>query len=114
MRGFRARLADHECEYREAVTRVSIELQQLQAMHGRNVMVNSAKVLDLLNPRGMWRFIETDTEPMPKVDEDTSDLDPITGCKPVTAKPQTGLDKVQAAVERSRGGPPPPSIQGYA
>jgi hypothetical protein len=38
--------------------------------------------------------------------------DPITGCAPVTA--QTGLDKVQAAVERSRGGPAPAQPRGYA
>ena len=76
----------HECEYREAVTRVQIELEQLQAMHGRNVMVGTAKVLDLLNPRGMWRYIDAATEPMAKVDaEDTADLDPITGCKSVAA-----------------------------
>jgi hypothetical protein len=82
---FNRRRTDHECEYREAVTRVRIELDQLQAMHGRNVMVNSAKVLDLLNPGGMWRYIDRATEPMPQVNEDTSDLDPLTMCKPVTA-----------------------------
>lgn len=75
----------HECEYREAAARVRIELEQLSAMHGRNVMVNAAKVLDLLKPDGMWRFIDADTAPMPK-DED---LDPMTGCKPVTARPRT-------------------------
>jgi hypothetical protein len=80
-RGFRARSALHECDYREAVTRVTIELEQLQAMHGRNIMVNAAKVMDLLNPKGMWRFIEDDTAPMPKHDDE---LDPLTGCKPVT------------------------------
>lgn len=77
--------APHDCEYREAVTRVRIELEQLQAMHGRNVMINTAKVLDLLNPRGMWRYIEAATEPMAKVGEDTEDIDPITGCKSVAA-----------------------------
>jgi 23S rRNA U2552 (ribose-2'-O)-methylase RlmE/FtsJ len=76
----------HECEYREAVARVRIELEQLQAMHSRNVMVNAAKVIDLLNPQGMWRYIEQATEPMQRVGaEDTADLDPLTGCKSVTA-----------------------------
>jgi hypothetical protein len=73
---------DHECSYREGVTRVRIELEQLQAMHGRNVLVNSAKVLDLLNPSGMWRYIDEDTGPLETVSED---VDPLTGCKPVTA-----------------------------
>ena len=65
---------------------MQIELEQAQAKHGRNVMINAAKVLDLLNPQGMWRYINQATEPMPQVNEDdTSDLDPPTGCKPVTA-----------------------------
>ena len=86
--GFRARRPrqreDHECEYREAVARVRIELTQLQALHGNNIQVSTALVLDLLNPRGMWRFVEQKTEPMPAtLDED---LDPLTGCKPVTAR----------------------------
>jgi hypothetical protein len=76
----------HTCEYREAIARVQIELEQAQAMHGRNIMVSSAKVLDLLNPRGMWRYIDQATEPMPKMDGDTEDLDPITGCKSVAAR----------------------------
>lgn len=76
----------HECEYREAVARVKIDLEQASAMHGRNVSVNAAKVLDLLNPNGMWRYIDQATEPMPAADDD--DVDPITGCKPVTARPQ--------------------------
>ena len=86
-RGFSARRlpVPHECEWREAAVRVQIELEQLQAMHSRNVMVSAAKVLDLLNPRGMWRFIDAETAPMRQVDEDTADLDPITGCKSVTA-----------------------------
>lgn len=47
------------------------------------------RVLDLLNPQGMWRYIDRSTEPMPQVNEDdTSDLDPLTGCKPVTVAPQ--------------------------
>jgi hypothetical protein len=50
-------------------------------------MVSSAKVLDLLNPRGMWRYIDQATEPMAQVGaEDTADLDPITGCKSVAAR----------------------------
>lgn len=89
-RNFRARrlaAEPHECEWREAVARVTIELEQLQAMHGRNVMVNSAKVMDLLNPNGMWRYIDRATEPMPQVDDDdTEDVDPITGCKSVMPK----------------------------
>jgi len=37
----------------------------------------------------MWRYIGRSTEPMPQVNEDdTSDLDPLTGCKPVTVAPQ--------------------------
>jgi hypothetical protein len=82
---FRRPLAPHECEWREAAVRVQIELEQLQAMHSRNVMVSAAKVLDLLNPQGMWRYIDRATEPMPQVDEDTEDLDPITGCKSAAA-----------------------------
>lgn len=78
--------APHDCEYREAAARVRIELEQLQAMHSRNVMVSAAKVLDLMNPQGMWRYIDRGTEPMPKVGaEDTADLDPLTGCKSVAA-----------------------------
>jgi 23S rRNA U2552 (ribose-2'-O)-methylase RlmE/FtsJ len=77
----------HTCEYREAVARVQVELEQIQAMHGRTIMVSSAKVLDLLNPRGMWRYIDQATEPMAQVGaEDTADLDPITGCKSVAAR----------------------------
>ena len=84
-RGSRFR-APHDCEWREAVARVQIELEQLQAMHGRNVMINTAKVIDLLNPRGMWKYIDQATEPMARVgQEDTADLDPITGCKSVAA-----------------------------
>lgn len=102
----------HGCEYREAVARVRIELEQLQAMHGANTMVNSAKVLDLLKANGMWRYINQDTGPMPAAADD-EELDPITGCRPVTARP-TGLDRVQQAVQDSRGGPPPPQVQGFA
>jgi len=80
--------ADHECDYRDAEARVRIELTQLQALHGNNTMVSSALVLDLLNPRGMWRFIDKRTEPMAAVPDD--DVDPITGCKPVTAKRPAG------------------------
>jgi hypothetical protein len=75
----------HDCQGREAATRVRIEPEQLQAMHSRNVMVNAAKVLDLLNPAGMWRYIDQGTEPMPQVNGNTEDLDPLTGCEPVTA-----------------------------
>lgn len=78
----------HECEYREAAARVRIELEQLQAMHGANTMVSSAKVLDLLKANGMWRYIGHGTGPMPAVPDDDDDVDPITGCKPVTARPQ--------------------------
>lgn len=86
---FRRPSAPHECEWREAAVRVQIELEQLQAMHSRNVMVSAAKVLDLLNPQGMWRYIDRETEPMPQVSEDdTADLDPITGCKSAAAAPQ--------------------------
>lgn len=102
----------HECEYRSAVARVRVELEAAQATHGRNVPVNAAKVLDLLSPSGMWRYIDRDTDPMPKLPDGDDDLDPMTGCKPVTA--QSGPDKVQEAVRRSRGGPPPPPVQGYA
>jgi hypothetical protein len=82
--GFRSRrpAEPHDCQWREAATRVRIEPEQLQAMHSRTVMVNAAKVLDLLNPAGMWRSIDRGTEPMPQVNED---LDPLTGCEPVTA-----------------------------
>lgn len=111
---FRARqVPDHECEWRQAVARVRIDLEQAQAMHSRNVAVSAAKVLDLLNPNGMWRYIDASTEPMGKVTDDTEELDPITGCKPVTA-PVTGLDRVQAAVNEARGGPAPPQMRGYA
>jgi hypothetical protein len=86
--GFRARRPrqrdDHECEFRDAAARVRIEVSQLQAMHGNNTMVNAALVMDLLNPRGMWRFVEHKTEPMPAVPDE--DADPLTGCKPVTAR----------------------------
>lgn len=103
----------HECEYREAVARVRIELEQLQAMHGTNTMISSAKVLDLLKANGMWRYINQDTGPMPAAADD-GDVDPITGCRSVAARPQSGLDRVQQAVQDSRGGPPPPQVQGYA
>lgn len=109
--GFKARRAvrdDHECEYREAAARVRVELQQLQAMHGKDTHVSSVMVLDLLNPRGMWRFV---TKPDP-VTASPDDVDPLTGCKPVTAK--SGPDKVQDAVRAARGGPAPPQVQGYA
>ena len=82
---FRLPEPPHTCEYREAVARVQIDLEQAQALHGRNVMVSAAKVLDLLNPRGMWKYIDAATEPMSKVGEDTEDLDPITGCKSAAA-----------------------------
>lgn len=86
MPGFRARRPapdSHECEFRSAVARVRVELEAAQATHGRNVPVNAAKVLDLLNPRGMWRYMDQATQPMEEIPED---VDPITGCKPVTAK----------------------------
>jgi hypothetical protein len=83
--GFRARRprqdASHECDYRDAVVRVRIELTQLQALHGSNTMVSSALVLDLLNSRGMWKFVDKPVAAAP--DEDA---DPLTGCKPVTAQ----------------------------
>ncbi len=92
MPGFRARRArpdaSHECDYRDAVARVRIELEQIQAMHGKNTMVNSTLVLDLLSPRGMWRFTGNSTEP--QVEEQDEDTDPLTGCKPVTAKKPAG------------------------
>jgi hypothetical protein len=112
--GFKARRPkqrdDHECEYREAAARVRIEVSQLQAMHGRDIQVSSALVLDLLNPRGMWRFI--DKQPVQQAAPDDDDVDPITGCKPVTAR--SGPDRVQDAVRAARGGPAPPPVQGYA
>jgi hypothetical protein len=55
--------------------------RQLQAMHGGQVMVSTARVLDLLNPRGMWRYVSKAAEPA-----DEGELDPVTGCKPVTAQ----------------------------
>jgi hypothetical protein len=114
MPGFKARrqLASHECEYRDAEARVRVELRQIQAMHGNNTMVSAALVLDLLNPRGMWRFIGQDTGPMAAVQDE--DVDPLTGCKSVKARPQTGLDRVQQAVQDARGGPAPVPPQGYA
>jgi len=39
--------------------------------------------------------------------------DPLTGCLPAAA-PQTGLDRVQDAVRRARGGEAPTPPQGYA
>jgi hypothetical protein len=75
----------HECEYRSAVARVRVELEAAQATHGRNVPVNAAKVLDLLNPAGMWRYIDQATEPMPEVQDD---VDPVTGCRSAAARPQ--------------------------
>ena len=102
----------HECEYRSAVARVRVELEAAQATHGRNVPVNAAKVLDLLNPRGMWRYIDQSTQPMEEL-PDEGDVDPITGCRSAAARP-TGLDKVQNAVRESRGGDAPPAVQGYA
>lgn len=88
--GFRARQRiaaedSHECEYRQAVARVRIDLEQAQAMHGRQVHVNAAKVLDLINPRGMWRHINTATQPMEEIPDE--DVDPITGCRSAAAKP---------------------------
>ena len=77
----------HECEYRSAVARVRVELEAAQATHGRNVPVNAAKVLDLLNPSGMWRYIDANTEPMPEVPE-YEDVDPITGCRSAAARPK--------------------------
>lgn len=76
---------DHECEYRSAVARVRVELEAAQAIHGRNVPVNAAKVLDLLNPAGMWKYIDASTAPMPEVPED--DVDPVTGCRSAAARP---------------------------
>jgi hypothetical protein len=75
----------HECEYRQAVARVRIDLEQASAMHGRNVPVSAAKVLDLMNPRGMWRHIGSPTQPMEEM-PDEEGLDPVTGCRPVTAR----------------------------
>lgn len=55
---------------------------------------------------------QADAKP-PAVHPREAERDPVTGCLPVTAA-LTGLDKVQAAVQASRGGPAPPQIQGYA
>jgi hypothetical protein len=102
----------HECDYRAAVARVKIDLEQASAMHGRQVQVSAAKVLDLLNPAGMWRYINHDTEPMPASPVTEDDVDPMTGCKPVTAR--SGPERVQDAIKQARGGPAPSAPQGYA
>lgn len=89
MRRARRAAPDHECEYRSAVARVRVELEAAQATHGRNVPVNAAKVLDLLNPAGMWRYIDASTEPIPAQpdSEGGDELDPITGCRSAAARP---------------------------
>lgn len=85
---FRDRPAPHpdSCIYSEATDRIRAELDAARLAHGENAMVSVRQVLDLLNPRGGWRY--TDRR------EDTSapgleqGVDPLTGCKPVTAQPQ--------------------------
>jgi hypothetical protein len=59
-------------------------ISNLVLSEGRNFRISEGSGL-LRTGTGMWRYINRDTEPMQRVSEDTSNLDPITGCKPVTA-----------------------------
>jgi hypothetical protein len=62
------------------------------------------KAMELLGVT--WR------DPAPDRPAQPPGTDPLTGCAPVI--PQTGPERVQAAVERARGGPAPVQPQGYA
>jgi hypothetical protein len=44
-------------------------------------------IADLLNPRGMWRFTGNSRAGSPP-EAPPAGADPLTGCMPVTAKPQ--------------------------
>lgn len=80
MRGKRRR--DAEDADAQTVQRVAAAMGRYRGEAGRDAMVRVDHVLDLLNPRGMWSF---DPEFRKGQKAPPADLDPLTGCRPVTA-----------------------------
>lgn len=79
---------DQPAEDTRSVERVREALEGYLAEHGPKVSVPVAHVLDLLSPRGLWRF-DPDRGRAGTAAEHPAALppgiDPITGCRPVTA-----------------------------
>jgi hypothetical protein len=78
--------------------------------------VTPLEVLDLLNGGGNGTMAgRPGADPPQAVQAHPRDAerDPVTGCLPVTA-PQTGPEKVQAAIKAARGGEAPRGPVGYA
>jgi hypothetical protein len=87
---------DQQSADTETVERVTVLLQSYQRSAGPGAVVSVAHVLDLLNPRGMWshdpeyhRNPAVHMQQGPATETDPS-LDPLTGCKPVTALDHPG------------------------
>jgi hypothetical protein len=78
----------HEpCEAEASVERLERYLGAASKQYGKTAMVSVAQVLDLVNPRGGWRFLSEGMEPEGGP-APAPDADPLTGCRPVTASGQ--------------------------
>lgn len=82
------RRKDQAAQDTQTLARVRGALEGYQASAGPGASVSVAHVLDLLNPRGMWsldpgRRKELETTPAAP----PPGVDPMTGCRPVTASP---------------------------
>lgn len=77
-------------------------LEQVMREGGPYAVLPAASVMRVLDVK--WE------EPRPPV----SGTDPLAQFGFPDMVPQTGLDRVQEAVRKARGGPPPPPVQGYA
>jgi len=67
----------------ESVARVRGALEGYIAANGPGVLVSAQHLLDLLNPRGTWKY-----DPERRKNSAAAPLgdgDPLTGCRPVTA-----------------------------
>lgn len=102
-------------EDQRAKQRLDLAVRVLESWRRQGIQqVSILEVLDLLSGNGDGTMTERAGAAQPRpVHPREAERDPVTGCLPVTA-PKTGLDKVAEAVEASRGGPPPPAVQGYA
>lgn len=99
-------------EDQRAKQRLELAARVLESWRRQGVQqVGILEVLDLLSGSGDGTVNEQAVVARPAHPRE-AERDPVTGCLPVTA-PKTGLDKVAGAVEASRGGPPPPAVQGY-
>lgn len=89
----RTKISAQAAEDARTVERVRARLEGYLQEGGPGSAVNVAHVLDLLNPRGLWRFdpvsrgktAQNDVKPQPEAGQDPSSYggDPITGCLPM-------------------------------